>query len=129
MKVRDAIKLIETDGWVLKRTRSDPPRLCASHEAGDSSRARSPWFRCCDRHAFEYPETGGIEMRYAVVIEKTETGYSAYVPDLPGCVSVGRTREEMDRNMREAIELYLDELREQGAPIPLPTTDTEYIAV
>ena len=44
-------------------------------------------------------------MTYAIVIEKTETGYSAYVPDLPGCVSVGRTREEMDRNIREAIEL------------------------
>ena len=68
-------------------------------------------------------------MRYAVVIEKTETGYSAYVPDLPGCVSVGNTREEMDRNIREAIELYLDELRSQGAPIPAPTTDAEYIAV
>ena len=59
-------------------------------------------------------------MRYAVVIEKTETGYSAWVPDLPGCVSVGRTREEMNRNIREAIELYLDELREQGAPIAAP---------
>lgn len=68
-------------------------------------------------------------MRFAVVIEKTETGYSAYVPDLPGCVSVGRTRQEMERNIREAIELYLDELRDQGAPIPIPTTDTEYIAV
>ena len=44
-------------------------------------------------------------MRYAVVIEKTETGYSAYVPDLPGCVSVGHTREEMERRIREAIEL------------------------
>jgi predicted RNase H-like HicB family nuclease len=68
-------------------------------------------------------------MRYAVVIEKTGTGYSAYVPDLPGCVSVGGTRAEMDRNIREAIELYLDELGEQGAPIPPPTTDTEYVAV
>ena len=77
----------------------------------------------------EYSKTGGIEMRYAVVIEKTDTGYSAYVPDLSGCVSVGSTREEMDRNIREAIDLYLDELREQGAAIPTPSTDTEYIAV
>jgi predicted RNase H-like HicB family nuclease len=68
-------------------------------------------------------------MRYAVIIEKTGTGYSAYVPDLPGCVSVGSTREEMNRNIREAIDLYLDELREQGATIPTPSTDTEYIAV
>ncbi|HEY6344020.1 MAG TPA: type II toxin-antitoxin system HicB family antitoxin [Bryobacteraceae bacterium] len=68
-------------------------------------------------------------MKYTVVIEKTGTGYSAYVPDLPGCVSVGRTREEMDRNIREAVELYLDELREQGAPAPLPTTDADYVTV
>ena len=68
-------------------------------------------------------------MKYVVVIEKTATGFSAYVPDLPGCVTVGGTREELERNMREAIELYLDELREQGASIPTPTTDTEYIAV
>ena len=68
-------------------------------------------------------------MRYAVVIERTPTGFSAYVPDLPGCVSVGRTREEMDRNIREAIELYLDELRETGAAIPVPSTDTSYIVV
>jgi predicted RNase H-like HicB family nuclease len=68
-------------------------------------------------------------MKYAVVIEKTGTGYSACVPDLPGCVSVGRTREEMDRNIREAIELYLDELRDQGAAIPPPTTDAGYVAV
>ena len=68
-------------------------------------------------------------MKYAVIIEKTQTGYSAYVPDLPGCVSVGSTREEVDRNIREAIALYLDELREQGSPVPVPTTDTEYVAV
>ncbi|MBV8844754.1 MAG: type II toxin-antitoxin system HicB family antitoxin [Bryobacterales bacterium] len=68
-------------------------------------------------------------MKYAVVIERTKTGYSAYVPDLPGCISVGATREELDNNIREAIDLYLDELREQGIPIPVPSTDTEYIAV
>jgi predicted RNase H-like HicB family nuclease len=66
-------------------------------------------------------------MRYAVVIEKTDTGYSAYVPGLPGCISVGATRAEVDRNIREAIELDVDELREQGATIPQPTTDTEYV--
>jgi predicted RNase H-like HicB family nuclease len=62
----------------------------------------------------------GLKMRYSVVIEKTGTGYSAYVPDLPGCVSVGTTRAEMNRNISEAIELYLDELREQGTAIPTP---------
>ena len=68
-------------------------------------------------------------MRFAVVIEKTGIGYSAYSPDLPGCVSVGDTRAEMDRNIRDAMDLYLDELREQGAAIPAPTMDTACVAV
>ena len=70
-----------------------------------------------------------MEVTYDVVVEKSSDCWCAYVPDLPGCVSVGSTREEMNRNIREAIELYLDELGEQGSPIPAPTTDTEYVAV
>jgi predicted RNase H-like HicB family nuclease/predicted RNA binding protein YcfA (HicA-like mRNA interferase family) len=128
MKVRDAIKLIEKDGWKLKRTRGDhrvykhamKPGIAVGPGTLDRTSLREP---------FEYPEASGAEMKYAVVIEKTSTGFSAYVPDLPGCVTVGATREEMDRNIREAIELYLDELREQGAPIPAPVTDTDYVAV
>ena len=68
-------------------------------------------------------------MNYTVIIETTETGFSGYVPDLPGCVSVGRTREEMERNIREAIGLYLDELRDQGAPIPAPATGAAFVPV
>jgi predicted RNase H-like HicB family nuclease len=60
--------------------------------------------------------------QYAVVYEKTETGFGAYAPDLPGCVSTGRTLEEAERNMREAIAFHLDGLREEGDPIPEPTT-------
>ena len=60
--------------------------------------------------------------QYAVVYEKTETGFGAYAPDLPGCVSTGRTLEETERNMREAIAFHLDGLREDGDPIPEPTT-------
>ena len=58
---------------------------------------------------------------YAVVIEKTGTGFGAYVPDLPGCVSTGRTIAETERNIREAIGFHLDGMREDGDPIP----DTE----
>jgi len=129
MKVGDAIKLIEKDGWMLKRTRGDHRVYVHPAKPGIVVVPGALWLRRCGGHAFEYPETGGAEMKYAVVIEKTQTGYSAYVPDLPGCASVGDTLEEMDRNIRETIELYLDELREQGAAIPAPTTDTEYIAV
>lgn len=61
-------------------------------------------------------------MKYAVIYEKTDTGYSAYVPDLPGCVAAGDTVEETERLMREAIEMHLAGIREDGEPIPRPTT-------
>jgi predicted RNase H-like HicB family nuclease len=59
-------------------------------------------------------------MRYAVVIEKANGNYSAYVPDLPGCVATGRTQDEVNANIREAIRFHLDGLREDGLPIPQP---------
>ncbi len=68
-------------------------------------------------------------MKYLIVIEQTATGFSAYSPDLPGCVSTGATREETEQNMREAIEFHLDGLRLEGAPIPLPATVSSYVEV
>jgi predicted RNase H-like HicB family nuclease len=68
-------------------------------------------------------------MRYLVVIEPTETGFSAYSPDLPGCASTGATREEVEQNMREAIELHLEGLREEGYPVPEPSTSSSYVEV
>lgn len=65
-------------------------------------------------------------MRYAVVIEQAEGNYSAYVPDLPGCVTTGATINEIERNIREAIAFHLDGLREEGLPIPAPSTVVEY---
>ncbi len=66
-------------------------------------------------------------MRYAVVIEKAEGNYSAYVPDLPGCVATGATIEEVEREIRDAIAFHLDGMREDGLPIPAPTSKVEYI--
>ncbi len=68
-------------------------------------------------------------MRYAVVIEKSERNYSAYVPDLPGCVSVGDTLDEVKSEIREAIAFHLEGLREDGSPIPPPSTEAEYVEV
>jgi predicted RNase H-like HicB family nuclease len=61
-------------------------------------------------------------MRYAVVIEKAAGNYSAYVPDLPGCVATGNTVEEVETEIREAIEFHVDGLREDGLPIPPPVS-------
>jgi predicted RNase H-like HicB family nuclease len=68
-------------------------------------------------------------MKYLMVIEPTETGFSAYSPDLPGCVSTGTTREEVEQNMQEAIELHLEGLREEGYPVPEPSTSSAYVEV
>ena len=66
-------------------------------------------------------------MRYAVIIEKAESNFSAYVPDLPGCVATGATVEEVEREIREAIAFHLEGMREDGLPIPDPTSKVEYI--
>jgi predicted RNase H-like HicB family nuclease len=65
--------------------------------------------------------------RYAIVIEEGENNLSAYVPDLPGCITTGRTVDEIERNMREAIELHLSGLRESGEPVPEPHTAVAYV--
>lgn len=68
-------------------------------------------------------------MRYAIVIEKAQGNYSAYVPDLPGCVATGASIVEVEEQIRGAIEFHLDGLREDGAVIPLPSSQVEYIEV
>ena len=68
-------------------------------------------------------------MRYAIVIEKGEDNYSAYVPDLPGCVAEGDSVEEVEREIQEAIEFHLDGMRADGLPIPMPTSQVDYVEV
>jgi predicted RNase H-like HicB family nuclease len=70
--------------------------------------------------------SGGSWMRYAVVIEKGPKSYGAYVPDLPGCVAVGKFAAEVKKLIAEAVPLQLDGLREDGLPIPEPATECEY---
>ena len=66
-------------------------------------------------------------MRYAVVIEKAGSNYGAYVPDLPGCVATGDTVEEVEDNIREAIRLHIDGMREDRLPVPEPSARAEYV--
>jgi predicted RNase H-like HicB family nuclease len=68
-------------------------------------------------------------MKYLIVIEKTRTGFSAYSPDLLGCVSTGATIEEVERNMQEAIEFHLEGLRQEGFPVPEPSSASAYVEV
>jgi len=68
-------------------------------------------------------------MRYAIVIEAGEGNFGAYVPDLPGCVTTGNTLEEVRALIREAIEFHLDGMREDGAPIPIPSSRVAYVEI
>jgi predicted RNase H-like HicB family nuclease len=68
-------------------------------------------------------------VKYLVIIEGTDGSYSAYSPDLPGCVAAGDTREETLKLMREAITFHLEGLQEDGQPIPPPASTAEYVAV
>ena len=68
-------------------------------------------------------------MKYLIVIEKTSTGYSAYSPDLPGCIATGETQEEVQREMKSAIAFHLDGLREEGMDIPEPHSSSSYVDV
>ena len=67
--------------------------------------------------------------QYLIVIEPTETGFSAYAPDLPGCVSTGCNRREVEENMAEAITFHIDGLREEGLPIPQPRSEASQCTV
>lgn len=68
-------------------------------------------------------------MRYAIVIEKTERNYAAWVPDLPGCVATGDTVAEVEANMRGAIEMHIAGLREDGEAVPAPSSAVEYVEI
>ena len=66
-------------------------------------------------------------MRYAIVIEKADSNYSAYVPDLPGCVATGDTVASVEREIRDAIRFHIEGLKEDGLPVPAPTSLVEYV--
>jgi predicted RNase H-like HicB family nuclease len=68
-------------------------------------------------------------VRYMVVIERGETSWGAHVPDLPGCVAVGETREEVLQLIREAIEFHIDGLKEDGLSVPTPSSEGEFVEV
>jgi predicted RNase H-like HicB family nuclease len=68
-------------------------------------------------------------MKYLVVVEKSKNGFGAYVPDLPGCVAVAETREDIVVLIQEAIEFHIEGLKESGDPVPQPTSQSEFVDV
>lgn len=68
-------------------------------------------------------------MRYAIVVEKAGNNYSAYAPDLPGCIATGNTVEKAEQEICEAVKFHIDGLREDGLPVPAPTNVVEYLEI
>ena len=68
-------------------------------------------------------------MRYMVVVERGEKSWGAHVPDLPGCIAIGETRDEVLRLMREAIDFHIEGLRGDGLPVPAPSSESEFVEV
>jgi predicted RNase H-like HicB family nuclease len=68
-------------------------------------------------------------MRYAIVVEKAKANFAAYVPDLPGCVATGKTVKETERRIREAIEIHVQGLRDDGLAVPKPSSVVDYVEI
>jgi len=68
-------------------------------------------------------------MKYLVLFEPTSTGWSAYVPDLPGCIATAKTKEKADQLMREGIEFHIEGMRLDGEAVPAPTTEAQYVSI
>ena len=83
----------------------------------------------CDLEAGRTAESRRKYVRYMVVLERGETSWGAHVPDLPGCLAVGESREEVLRLIREAIELHIDGLKQDGLPVPPPCSEVEIVEV
>ena len=132
MKVREVVRLLERNGWVEMRSRGShrhfkhPDRALVVTVPGNEGKELAPGT------LKRYTQEGGAEMsarRYPVVIEKTDTGFSAYSPDVFGCAAVGDTEEETRRNFQEALIAHFCAMREVGEEIPEPHTSVDYVEV
>jgi predicted RNase H-like HicB family nuclease/predicted RNA binding protein YcfA (HicA-like mRNA interferase family) len=130
MKVRELIKLIEEDGWFLIATRGSHRQYKHLVKAGRVTVPGKPSDDLA-RHSEQHFKTGRSEgealMRHAVVIEKAKGNFSAYVPDLPGCIATGFSIEEVEQEIRDAIRFHIEGLKADGLPIPEPTSIAEYV--
>jgi predicted RNase H-like HicB family nuclease len=131
MKVREVIRLLEKHGWIEMRSRGSHRHFKHPHQPlvvtvpGNEGGGRA-------RHVKRYTQEGRAEMsarRYPVVIEQTGTGYSAYSPDVAGCVAAGDTEEETRRNFQDALTEHFEAMREVGEPVPEPRTSVDYVEV
>jgi predicted RNase H-like HicB family nuclease len=130
VKVRDVIKMLEDDGWFEVRQRGSHRQFKHASKPGLVTGRREARRRPRAGDVEQRFEAGRVEaMKYLIVIEQTATGYSAYSPDLPGCIATGSTRDEVEREMKGAIAFHLDGLKAEGMAIPQPSSSSSYVEV
>ena len=129
MKVRDVIKMLEDDSWFEVRQRGSHRQFKHASKPGLETAAGKPGDDLAPGTLKRF-EAGRVEaMKYLIVIEQTATGYSAYSPDLPGCIATGSTRDEVEREMKGAIAFHLDGLKAEGIAVPQPSSSSSYVEV
>ena len=138
MKVSDVLRLLQEDGWFLVATRGSHRQFKHSVKSGrviipgkpSDDLAPGTHSTILKQGYFETSQSEEvIQMRYAIVIEKAEGNFSAYAPDLLGCVATGATVNEVETEMRDAISFHLAGMREDGVPIPAPSSAVEYLDI
>jgi len=135
LKVGDLIRPREKDGWRLVRNPGEPSTVQASEQARDCDLGWQDEPGCDAGYSELNTQASGPEavrcatIRYMVVIERGETSWGAHVPDLPGCIAVGETRDEVLRLIREAIGFHIEGLKQEGLPIPVPSSEGELVEV
>lgn len=134
MKVREVIEMIQRDGWYQVATKGShrqykhPTKPGRVTVAGKPSQDLAPGTLNSTSNR-RNSSKGGSMHRFLVVIERVEDNYSAYLPDLPGWVAAGDTREEVEQNIHEAIQMHVQGMADDGESIPESSSFAEYIAV
>lgn len=135
MKVKDLIALLESDGWILVRTKGShrqshhPTKPGTVTVAGKPSVEMPPGTLASALRQAGVKKCEEAKMDYVVILERSENSYGAYVPDLPGCVAVGETQEEAMELIREAIEFHIEGLKQDGLPVPAPASSIRTVRV
>jgi predicted RNase H-like HicB family nuclease len=134
VKVHELIARLEVDGWYQVRQKGSHRQFHHRDEARHCDSSREGQRGSATGNAEQRVEAGRLEvarrsMEYLVVIERGPSSFGAYVPDLPGCVAVGETRQEVEALIREAIEFHIEGLREEGQPLPEPSSTSQLVSI
>ncbi len=130
MKIVEVLEILQADGWRLVRQKGSHRQLQHPNKPGTVTVAGKPSVDIPAGTLNSMLKQAGLNpMQYMVVVEQGPTSFGAYVPDLPGCVAAGESRDEVVTLIREAIEMHLEALQEQGQSPPAPRSTVELVDV